>query len=263
MTQLPTGIYQSGSSVIHEMNAAVKIVCLFLLIFTIVAADSVLSYLVVISFTLAVIYLAQISFKSALAPAGRLLWFFSVIFLMNLFFYSPENPWFSWWIFSPSAGGLIHGITVVLRVMLILLLSNVLTSTTTPLRLSSGMETLLKPLSFLKIPTEQIAMILSVSIQFIPTIFDEADMIRKAQQARGARFDSRNYFEKAAAAMPLVVPVFISAFKRADELSLAMEARGYRTGLSWGAKKKEKLSLKDYGALLVCASVLAAQLVIF
>ena len=105
-------------------------------------------------------------------------------------------------------------------------------------------------------------MIISVAIQFIPTIFEETDMIRKAQMARGARFDSRNYFEKAMAVMPLVIPIFLAAFKRADELSLAMEARGYRTDVSRAVKKREKLCAADFAALLVCAALCAMQTVV-
>ena len=167
-----------------------------------------------------------------------------------------------WWIFCPSMQGLVQGANVVLRVVLILILSNVLTTTTAPLKLTDGMERLLSPLRVIRVPTEQVAMIISVAIQFIPTIFEETDMIRKAQMARGARFDSRNYFEKAKAVMPLVIPIFLAAFKRADELSLAMEARGYRTDVRRAVKKREKLCAADFAALLVCAALCAMQTVV-
>ena len=262
MMRLPTGMYQPGYSVIHGINAAVKLVCLILLLAAVVATDSVPGYVVSILTTAAIVYLAQISIPDALASVRRLLWFFVLILLMNTCFYGPDDPWVRWWIFCPSMQGLVQGMNVVLRVVLILILSNVLTTATAPLKLADGMERLLSPLRVIRVPTEQVAMIISVAIQFIPTIFEETDMIRKAQMARGARFDSRNYFEKAKAVMPLVIPIFLAAFKRADELSLAMEARGYRTDVSRAVKKREKLCAADFAALLVCAALCAMQTVV-
>jgi len=262
MMRLPTGMYQPGYSVIHSINAAVKIVCLMLLAAAIVATDTIPGYLAAITATAAIVYLAQVSAETALASVRRLTWFFVLIFLMNTCFYGPDDPWVSWWRFKPSLQGLVQGANIILRVVLILALSNILTTTTAPLRLTDGMERLLSPLRIVRIPTEQIAMIISVAIQFVPTIFEETDMIRKAQTARGARFDSRSYFEKAKAVMPLVIPIFLAAFKRADELSLAMEARGYRTDAVHIAKKHEKLGVEDWSALLVCTALCALEIVV-
>ncbi len=262
MMRLPTGMYQPGYSVIHGISATVKLVCLILLMAAIVATDSIPGYLAAITATAAIVYLAQVSAATALASVRRLAWFFVLVLLMNTCFYGPDDAWFSWWIFKPSLQGLIQGANILLRVVLILVLSNILTTTTAPLRLTDGMERLLSPLRILRIPTEQIAMIISVAIQFIPTIFEETDMIRKAQTARGARFDSRSYFEKAKAVMPLVIPIFLAAFKRADELSLAMEARGYRTDAVRTAKKREKLGAADWSALLVCTALCALEIVV-
>ena len=262
MMRLPTGMYQPGYSVIHSINAAVKIVCLMLLAAAIVATDTIPGYLAAITATAAIVYLAQVSAETALASVRRLTWFFVLIFLMNTCFYGPDDPWVSWWIFKPSLQGLVQGANIILRVVFILALSNILTTTTAPLRLTDGMERLLSPLRIVRIPTEQIAMIISVAIQFVPTIFEETDMIRKAQTARGARFDSRSYFEKAKAVMPLVIPIFLAAFKRADELSLAMEARGYRTDAVHIAKKHEKLGVEDWSALLVCTALCALEIVV-
>jgi len=262
MMRLPTGMYQPGYSAIHSINAAVKIVCLMLLAAAIVATDTIPGYLAAITATAAIVYLAQVSAETALASVRRLTWFFVLIFLMNTCFYGADDPWVSWWIFKPSLQGLVQGANIILRVVLILALSNILTTTTAPLRLTDGMERLLSPLRIVRIPTEQIAMIISVAIQFVPTIFEETDMIRKAQTARGARFDSRSYFEKAKAVMPLVIPIFLAAFKRADELSLAMEARGYRTDAVHIAKKHEKLGVEDWSALLVCTALCALEIVV-
>ena len=130
---------------------------------------------------------------------------------MNTCFFSPEGAWFSLWIFTPSPAGLMQGLNVVLRVLFILVFSNLLTLTTAPMELTGAIELLLSPLGLLKIPVGQVAMILSVAIQFVPTLFEETDMIRKAQTARGAKFDSPRLLDKAGAAAPLVVPIFLQA----------------------------------------------------
>lgn len=263
MMRLPTGMYQPGYSVIHGISAAVKLVCMILLMAAIVATDSIPGCLAAITATAAIVYLAQVSAATAFASVRRLVWFFVLILLMNTCFYGADDAWFGWWIFTPSLRGLIRGANIVLRVVLILVLSNILTATTAPLRLTDGMERLLSPLRIVRVPTGQIAMIVSVAIQFIPALFEEADMIRRAQTARGARFDSRSYFEKAKAVMPLVIPIFLAAFKRADELSLAMESRGYRTDAVHKGRRGEKPALCDYLAILVCVALCAAQLTIF
>ena len=262
MMRLPTGMYQPGYSVIHGISAAVKLVCMILLMAAIVATDSIPGCLAAITATAAIVYLAQVSAATAFASVRRLAWFFVLILLMNTCFYGADDAWFGWWIFTPSLRGLIRGANIVLRVVLILVLSNILTATTAPLRLTDGMERLLSPLRIVRVPTGQIAMIVSVAIQFIPALFEEADMIRRAQTARGARFDSRSYFEKAKAVMPLVIPVFLAAFRRADELALAMEARGYRTDAVHAAKKREKLGAADWSALLVSTALCALEIVV-
>lgn len=263
MTRLPTGFYQPGFSIVHGLNPAVKIACLFIMLGVVVTTKTALGYVISIAAVAAIVYLAQIDVKTALASVRTLAWFFILIFLMNTFFFGQDEPWFSWWILSPSRDGLAQGINVVLRVMLMLVLCNVLMSTTSPMKLTAGLESILSPLRFFKIPTSQTAMIISVAIQFIPAIFEQTELLKKAQMARGACFDSHNYFEKAAAVLPLVIPTFIASFKRADELALAMEARGYRTELAFAPKKGAALTLGDYLALLVCAALLAAQLTIF
>lgn len=263
MIRLPAGLYQPGFSLIHSLDPAVKIACLFLLLAEAVVTKTALGYFLSVAVTAAIVYLAQIDVPTALASLRRLAWFFLLIFLMNTCFYGQDTPFVSWWILHPSRAGLIQGANVVLRLMLMLVLGNVLMSTTSPMKLTAGLERILSPLRIFRVPTSQVAMIISVALQFIPSIFEQTELLKKAQMARGARFDSRSYFEKAAAVMPLIIPTFLAAFKRADELSLAMEARGYRTDVRFAAKKHLSLSLGDYLALTVCAALLAAKLIIF
>ena len=254
MSALPTGLYQPGTSVLHRLSPWVKLLCLFLLLAAVVCTNNMWGYLLPAALTAVLIAASRLRLADVCSSAWRLRWFFVIIFLMNLCFFSAEEPWVKWWIFSPSYKGLMQGAHVFFRVLLLLILGNLLTATTSPLAMTDAFHVLLFPLGLIKIPVGQIAMILSVAIQFIPTLFEEADAIRKAQTARGARFDSPKLRHKAAAVLPLAVPIFLAAFKRADELSLAMEARGYRGGRGMG-RKKQPVRWRDVLALMLCAMV--------
>lgn len=262
MNQLPVGMYQPGDSVIYRLNAGVKIIAMIILLVSVIFTDSVAGYCILVLFLGSLLLISKINIFTALASVMRLKWFFIIILLMNICFFSSENPWVRIWIFQPSYRGLMQGVHVVVCVIFALIISNILTVTTTPLALTDAISTLLSPLQIFKVPTEQIAMILSVAIQFIPTLFEETDMIRKAQMARGARFDSRKLTDKAKAVMPLVIPVFIAAFRRADELSIAMEARGYRADVYNRGVRFIKPEFKDIAALLICTGLCVIQILI-
>lgn len=251
---LPTGLYQPGNTVLHRLCPWVKLLCLVLLLAATVTAQTLAGYGLLALLTAGLIAVSRLRLRDVLSAAKRLRWFFLMIFLMNLCFYAPQTAWVHWWIFTPSYEGFWQGIQVVVRVLLLLLMSGLLTATTAPLAMTDAFHVLLSPLAIVRLPVGQIAMILSVAMQFIPTLFEEADAIRKAQTARGAGFDSRKLTEKAAAVLPLAVPIFLAAFKRADELSLAMEARGYRAGRGMG-RKKQPLAWRDAAAVALCGIV--------
>lgn len=261
MNALPTGLYQPGTSLLHKLCPWVKMLCLLLLLVAVVTTQTLWGYLLCAALTAVLIAASRLRLVDVFSSVWRLRWFFLTIFLMNLCFFSQENPWVKWWIFSPSRQGLLQGTHVFVRVLLLLLLSNLLTATTSPLDMTDAFHVLLSPLGLIRIPVGQIAMILSVAVQFIPTLFEEADAIRKAQTARGARFDSRKLRHKAAAVLPLAVPIFLAAFKRADELSLAMEARGYRAGRGM-SRKKQPLSWFDAAAFSLCAAICVLYVVL-
>lgn len=260
MNQLPTGMYQPGTSVVHQMKANIKIFCFLILTGAVLMAETIWGYAVLVLFSGCLIYFSKIGLQTALSSVRRLIWFLIIIFVMNLCFYGPENPWIKIGIFAPSYEGLMQGVHIAARVILMMIIGNVLMVITAPLALTEGMEALLLPLKLFRIPTEQIAMILSVAMQFIPTLFEEADMIKKAQIARGARFDSKKLLDKAGAVMPLVVPIFLAAFKRADELSLAMEARGYRTDTARGQRKFGMPTGFEWLAIITCSILCILQI---
>lgn len=262
MTTLPTGLYLPGTSILHRLCPWNKILCLLLILAATVTVDTLWGYGILALFAALTTVLSGLPADDVLRPVLRLRWFFLVIFLMNLCFYDTADPWFRLWILTPSAGGVMQGAHVALRVMLLLIFSGLLTGTTAPLALTGAMETLLSPLRFLGVPVGQIAMILSVAVQFIPTLLEEADAIRKAQTARGARFDSKRLWDKAGAVAPLAVPIFLAAFQRADELSLAMEARGYRPECP-NPRTRASLHGPDIAALLLCAGLCAGMIAFF
>lgn len=262
MNGLPSGIYLPGNSSLHRLNPCGKILVLLILVAAVVLTDRIAGYLILLALAGTAVLLSGLPAAAILSSLRRLLPFFLVILLMNLCFFSRENAWLQFWIFTPSPEGLRQGIHVTARVAFLLVFGNVLTATTAPLAMTDAIGRLLSPLRLLRIPTEQIAMILSVAIQFVPTLLEETDTIRKAQTARGARFDSKRLTEQAAAMPPLAVPIFLAAFRRADELSLAMEARGYRTDGAAAKPKQQPFAASDAIALLLCAGVCVIEILL-
>lgn len=263
MTRLPTGMYQPGYSEIHGVNAAVKIVCFVLLALGVAAANSLPGAVAAVTVTAAVIYLSQLELAVVFAPILRFWGLGALVLLVNTCFTPYGKAFFEWWIFAPSLSGLLYALGVLLRVVLVILLGAVLVLTTSPITLTYGMERLLSPLGRVGVPVSDIALALSAAIQFIPALYAEGETLRKAQTARGARFTTRNYFEKARSLMPLAVSVFVGAFRRADELSKSMEARGWACDCAdFTPRTKGELTLTDCSALLVSAALFALEVII-
>lgn len=261
MSQLPAGQYIHGTTALHKLDAFAKLLCFLLLLAAVILTDSLPGFLLMILFSVGLLRFSRIGFRSGTAAIRRLWLFFVVIFLMNTLFFETEDPLLSAGIFHVSIGGMVQGATVVLRVILVMVCATVLTSVTPPMKLTTAIETLLTPLRWLHIPVGEVAMILGVALQFIPTFIEEADHIKKAQSARGAMFESDRLKDRAHSVVPLVVPVFLAAFRRADELSTAMEARGYR-GASHKKRKKTSLKKQDLLALAFVCGMCIVQIIL-
>jgi energy-coupling factor transport system permease protein len=260
---MPPGQYVHGDSILYRFNAWAKIICLFILLAAIITTKSLWGYVLIICATAGIVFASRLPLDMALGSLRRLWLFFIIIFLMNALFFGGEDTLWSWWIFGLSLAGAKQGANVAMRVALLIVLSNVLTCTTAPMDMTNALKSLMKPLKFIGFPVEDVAMIISVAIQFIPTLIEETDMIQKAQIARGARFESKKLTEKAASVFPLIIPTFLSAFRRADELSVAMEARGYRDAKRRTKKEKEPLKAADIIAIITCAVICMLQVSIF
>ena len=263
MKKTMTGQFVPGDSVLHQADARAKFFGFLLFTAAIILADSMGGYLAAIGAVFMVGYASALPLRMILGSVKSLFFFFVVVFCMNAFFYQSKEPILQWAFFTFSAEGMLRGFSVVFRVVLILVLSNLLTLTTPPRGIMEAIETMLRPLSVVRLPAEEIAMILSIAMQFIPTLMEETDVIRKAQTARGARFESKRLRELAMAMLPLVAPIFIAAFKRADELSMAMEARGYRGAGGRTQKESPPMDRRSWIGLCGCGMLCAAELLIF
>lgn len=260
MNRMPSGQYIPGNTIIHRLDARNKIIGFVLLLAAVIQTDSLLGYLVMFTFTATLTVLSKIGFRTAVGSVRNLFLFFIFIFLMNTAFYSSSSALWTWWIFHVSLAGMEQGGNVVLHIILLIIYGNIMTGTTSPMEITSALANLIQPMKYLRIPVDEVAMILSIAIQFIPTLMEETELIRKAQTARGAKFESKHLKDKALSMMPLVIPIFLTAFKRADELSLAMEARGYRGAGSRTKKSKKPFSVQDFAAagvyVLICCTAI-------
>lgn len=259
MGYFSAGQYIPGHSYLHKMEPFPKLLGFFALLAAIILSNSPSNYLLITGVLLWLVLLSKIDLRTIFLPLYRLRAFFIVILLMNVLFFDPENPIFKVWIFSISRRGALQGLSVVLRTTLAMLAATILTSVTPVMGLVDAIKFLLAPLEWLHIPTDEVALILGISLQFIPTIYEETDRIRKAQAARGASFMGGNLKERALGIIPLVVPVFLSTFRRADELSTAMEARCY-PGKKRRQMKKLSLSTGDFLVLIFAFSICILQI---
>ena len=260
MRGLPAGVYIPGYSSLHRLDARAKIVSLLLLITAMAVTSTLYGYLVILGVVAGIFRLSGLPYRAVLAPVGRLWPFFLLIFLMNTLFYDTAQTLWSWGVLSLSEEGMRQGARVGLNVFFLMILGQVLTGTTAPLDMTAGLSRLLSPLRLLRVPVEDVAMIIGAAVQFVPVLLEETEQIKKAQTARGARFESKRLTERLRSVLPLAAPIFLSAFRRADELALAMEARGYRNAKQRTKKEKMPLGRRDVAALVGSGLVCLAQI---
>lgn len=184
------------------------------------------------------------------------MWFVILLtFVMNIFFLTGEKVLWQWGAVKIYQEGIEKAIELAIRLILLVMCSTILTLTTSPKEITDALESLLRPLKVIRFPVHEMALMMSIALRFIPTLMEETDRIMKAQTARGASFDSGGLMEKAKGMIPILVPLFVSAFKRADELALAMEARCYHGGDNRTRMKVFHVQLRDYLALLLFAGL--------
>ena len=256
------GQYYPADSPIHKIDARVKIVITLLYILSLFIIESFIGYAFVIASLAVIIKMSKVPFKFMVKGLKSLIFIIVFTAIINLFVTKGETPLFTVWRFTVTLEGVYFAIKMCLRIVLLIIGSSILTLTTTPIKLTDGIESLLKPLSKVGVPAHDIAMMMTIALRFIPTLLDETDKIIKAQQARGADFDTGNLVNKAKALVPILVPLFISAFRRADELAMAMEARCYAGKGQRTRMNVMKITSIDYVASAVFAIYFAVLIAI-
>ena len=229
MANISIGQYLPFDTFIHRLDPRVKIVGVFLYIITIFFVDDFYGYIPFVILLIAMLAVAKIPIKSVLKSLKPVIFIIIITGLINLIT-TPGKAVFELGPVSVTEEGIYRTGFTVLRLILIILSTSVLTYTTSPMELTYGLEKLFSPLKKFGFPAGELAMMISISLRFIPTLFDEAQKIRMAQMARGADFESGNIINRAVSMIPLLVPLFINSFKRSDDLATAMEARMYRIG---------------------------------
>lgn len=229
MMDITIGQYYPGNSIIHRLDPRTKILCTLIFISAVFLAKTYLAYAVIAAFVAIILMIARLPVK-LIVKSVKPLWMIIVLTMLVHFFTGKGEVIWSWWILSITDEGLNMGIMMSLRLVFLIMVSSLLTFTTSPIVLTDGIENLLRPFKKIGVPAHELAMMMTIALRFIPTLLEETDKIMKAQTSRGADFASGNIVKKAKNLVPLLVPLFISAFRRADDLATAMEARCYRGG---------------------------------
>ena len=224
--QIVLGQYIPGDSLVHRLDPRVKILATLAYMISIFFIDDFIFFIPVVLYILLVVSICKIKLSRLLKGLRPILMILIITSLFNLFL-TPGKIIFTLGPLEMTEEGLIKAIFIALRLTILLAGTSLMTMTTSPMELTQGLEKLFKPLKVIGFPVAELAMMISISLRFIPTLFDESQKIMNAQKARGADFESGNIFSRAKSMVPLLVPLFINSFKRADELSTAMEARCY------------------------------------
>lgn len=251
------GQYFPGETSVHKLDPRTKLVLVIVYIVALFLAKGAASYALVAACLLAVIGISKIHLKVIVKSLKPLLLIIVLTALLNLFYGSGE-PLVQFWIFKITKQGIENAVFMVLRIALLVAGTFMLTYTTSPIALTDGLESLLGPLKKLGAPVHELAMMMCIALRFIPTLIEETDKIMSAQKARGADFESGNLLSRAKALIPILVPLFISAFRRADELATAMECRLYRGDVGRTRMRQLKIARVDICSMLLVAVLFAA-----
>ncbi|MBC8531577.1 energy-coupling factor transporter transmembrane component T family protein [Gehongia tenuis] len=260
LKDITMGQYLPGDSVIHRLDARVKLVLAIAFIVFLFFVNSFAGYAVVTVYLAVVIALGHIPLRFLLRGIKPLIFLIALTFVINVLFGGEGTTLFRWAFIHVTVEGLLQAVFLALRLIYLIMGTSVLTLTTSPINLTDGLERLMSPLARIGFPAHELAMMMSITLRFIPTLLEETDKIMKAQMARGADFESGNVLQRAKALVPLLVPLFVSAFRRADELAMAMEARCYHGGEGRTRMKVYKVEKADCIAMGVTALFVAAIL---
>lgn len=263
LRDITLGQYFPGSSPLHRADPRFKIILTIVYIVALFMADSALSFGLILLFTLAMIIISRTPFRVVLRGFKALMFIIAFTAILNIFWTKGEKLLFEYGIISIYAEGIYFALCMILRLICLLAGTSVLISyTTSPIALTYGIERLLNPLNVIKVPVHEFSMMMTIALRFIPTLIEETDKIMNAQKARGADLSSGGIIKRAKALIPILIPLFVSAFRRADELAIAMECRCYHGGKGRTKMTKLKTRPVDYILLLVFALFLTGVIFI-
>ena len=241
LKDITLGQYFPGKSPVHRLDPRTKLIVLVVYIVALFMAKSWLSYGVCLAFLAVTIAVSRIPLKSIVKGMKPLIVILVFTGVLNLFFTEGETVLFSFWKITLTLEGVLRAIFMVSRILMLISATFLLTYTTSPISLTDGLEGLLKPLRVFRVPVHELSMMMCIALRFIPTLIEETDKIMSAQKARGADFETGSLMQRVKALVPILVPLFISAFRRADELATAMECRCYQ-----GGEGRTKMKLLRY-----------------
>ena len=261
LKDITLGQYFPGSSIIHRVDPRTKLIMLVIYIVALFLAKGFVGYGVLFAFLAAAIKISTIPVKSIVKGMKPLVMILIFTGLLNLFFTQDGPVLVDFWVITITLGGLTRALMMMARIMMLITCTFLLTYTTSPISLTDGLEALMNPLKVIKVPVHELSMMMCIALRFIPTLIEETDKIMCAQKARGADFENGSLMDRAKALVPILVPLFIGAFRRADELATAMECRCYQGGEGRTKMKLLRYHREDFvafgiGALLVAAAVI-------
>lgn len=255
------GQYFEGKSILHRIDPRMKMIIAGLYIVTIFSANNLFSFALLAASMMFLIAVSGIPIRVILKGMKPLIMILTLTAVMNVFWLKGQTLLVDWWIFTIYLEGVVNGLMMVIRIVILLTGTSIfLTYTTTPIALTDGLERLLAPLNKIKVPVHEFSMMMTIALRFIPNLIEETDKIMSAQKARGADFTTGSLMKRAKALIPILIPLFISAFRRADELAVAMECRSYRGGE--GRTRMTVLTLKKSDYVCLAAVTLFGAVVI-
>lgn len=242
--KISLGQYIPGDSLVHKLDPRIKIICTFIYMIGIFFVEDFIMYLPIVAFLIMTIAISKINPMIMIRSLRPLLFVIIFTAILNILI-TPGEVLFNIWKIQVTREGLERAAFMGIRIVLLVIGTSILTLTTSAIALTDGLEGVMSPLKVIKFPAHELSMMISIALRFIPTLFEEADKIRKAQMARGADFDTGNIMQKAKSMIPLLVPLFLNSFKRADDLSIAMVSRCYRGAIGRTKLNPLKLETKD------------------
>jgi len=262
LKDITLGQYFPIDSVVHRLDPRLKILSVILIIVVVFFCKTVSSFAVAITFNIALILLSKIKFSVVLKSLKPVMFLILFTSLLNIFLTGGTDYIIKWKFINITYTGIKSAVIMAIRIVLLVSFTSLLTFTTSPIRLTDGIECLLKPFSKIGLPSHELAMMMTIALRFIPTLLEETDKIIMAQKSRGADFESGNIIKRAKSLVPILVPLFINSFRRADELATAMECRCYRGGVGRTKLNELKYSAIDLYAAFVCITFSALIIIL-